>query len=271
MTFLWSTQTPAARLLYGQFDPVSDRDAPSVSAGHSIGFTFTRNSDSYVRLLNGRTERRDVARGTGGMASAEPIEWIEVKDPFEVVEMTVAGDVRTEMAEELRPTTGTDFADVYNQNDPVLWTVANRVRAAALSGNGLGQLEVDMLTRAAVAHMMFEHLGAERPRLNARPFDRARLDRLVDYIDANLDQTLGLRELAGVAALSPHHFLRSFRAATGVTPHAYVAARRMERALQVIRTGISIGAAARAVGYADNHSFRRQFRRYVGVSPSKIP
>jgi AraC family transcriptional regulator len=59
---------------------------------------------------------------------------------------------------------------------------------------------------------------------------RERLNRVQDYIEAHLDDRLTLTELARVACLSPYHFSRSFKQATGVGPQRYVIQRRIERA-----------------------------------------
>ena len=58
------------------------------------------------------------------------------------------------------------------------------------------------------------------------------ITRLGDYIEANLTRRLTLGELARVAALSPFHFARCFKATTGLAPHQYVTARRIELAKQ---------------------------------------
>ena len=52
----------------------------------------------------------------------------------------------------------------------------------------------------------------------------------MDYVDAHLDTPLTLAELAGVAALSTYHFARMFHTSFGEPPHAWVRARRIERA-----------------------------------------
>lgn len=57
-----------------------------------------------------------------------------------------------------------------------------------------------------------------------------RLRRVLRYIEANMTHPMRLSELAGAAALSPYHFARAFRAATGVPPMRYVWQRRVERA-----------------------------------------
>ena len=56
-----------------------------------------------------------------------------------------------------------------------------------------------------------------------------------DYVEAHLDDDLSLTVLADVACLSPYHFSRSFKEATGVGPQRYVMQRRLERAKRLLR------------------------------------
>ena len=66
--------------------------------------------------------------------------------------------------------------------------------------------------------------------------------RVLDYIEAHLEQGLTLAELAGVACLSPSHFSRSVKQAVGMGPQRYTVQRRVERAKYLLRrTGHSPG------------------------------
>jgi AraC-like DNA-binding protein len=59
---------------------------------------------------------------------------------------------------------------------------------------------------------------------------------LAEFIEDGLTRRLTLHELARVAALSPFHFARCFKATTGLSPHQYVQARRIELAKRSIMT-----------------------------------
>lgn len=79
-----------------------------------------------------------------------------------------------------------------------------------------------------------------------------------------------LTELAALCDLSPFHFCRAFRAATGLPPHQYQMALRMERARALLAdTRLSIAEVGTAVGYDDPAYFSRLFRRQTGVTPSE--
>ena len=76
---------------------------------------------------------------------------------------------------------------------------------------------------------------ASRRRDGALP--RSRLRAVVEYIEEHLDVSPTLEQIAAVARLSPYHFARQFKTATGLPPHKYVIARRVERAKQVLQRG----------------------------------
>jgi AraC family transcriptional regulator len=63
---------------------------------------------------------------------------------------------------------------------------------------------------------------------------RRRLRAVVEYVEDHLDDGLSLGQMAAVAHLSPYHFARQFKAATGLPPHQYVIMRRVERAKQFL-------------------------------------
>jgi AraC family transcriptional regulator len=78
--------------------------------------------------------------------------------------------------------------------------------------------------------------------------------------------------MAAVARLSPYHFARQFKTATGLPPHQYVIARRVERAKQLLRGDDDFSLAQIAVhaGFSDQSAFSNHFKRVVGVTPRQF-
>jgi AraC family transcriptional regulator len=88
-------------------------------------------------------------------------------------------------------------------------------------------------------------------------------------IEARADEPLSLSELARAAAISPYHFLRTFRAIVGMTPHQFILHTRLHRAaVRLRRTADSISQIAFAAGFNDLSSFNRLFARIMGTRPS---
>jgi AraC family transcriptional regulator len=98
-----------------------------------------------------------------------------------------------------------------------------------------------------------------------------RLQRVRDYVEAHLDDDLSLTVLADIACLSPYHFSRSFKHATGVGPQRYVIQRRLERAKRLLRqTGQPLALIAQEAGFADQSHLTQMFRREMGVTPGRF-
>jgi AraC family transcriptional regulator len=101
---------------------------------------------------------------------------------------------------------------------------------------------------------------------------RGRLRAVLEYIEEHLDAGPSLEQLAAVARLSPYHFARQFKAATGLPPHQYVILRRVERAKQLLQagTGLSLADVAARAGFSDQSQFSHHFKRLVGVAPGQF-
>jgi AraC family transcriptional regulator len=99
-----------------------------------------------------------------------------------------------------------------------------------------------------------------------------RLRAVVEYIRAHLDARLTLGHLAGVARLSPCHFARLFKNSTGLPPHQYVIARRVERAKDLLRGEgrLPLAEVAAEVGFCSQSHLTRHFKRLVGVTPRRF-
>jgi AraC-like DNA-binding protein len=99
--------------------------------------------------------------------------------------------------------------------------------------------------------------------------DLARLRRARDRMDRDYAQPLDVAALARVALMSPGHFQRSFRAAYGETPYAYLMTRRIERAKALLRRGdLNVTEVCFEVGCTSLGSFSTRFTELVGESPS---
>ncbi|MCW2776822.1 MAG: Transcriptional regulator RamA, AraC family [Frankiales bacterium] len=95
-----------------------------------------------------------------------------------------------------------------------------------------------------------------------------RLLRARDLMDRAYAEPLDVPALAAVAHLSRAHFLRSFRATFGETPHRYLQRRRVERAMFLLRaTDSTITDICMAVGFSSLGTFSRTFHAVVGATP----
>jgi AraC-like DNA-binding protein len=96
-----------------------------------------------------------------------------------------------------------------------------------------------------------------------------RLLRARDAMDRAYAEPLNVASVAAVAHVSEAHFIRSFRATFGETPHRYLQRRRVERSMFLLReTERSITDICFDVGFMSLGTFSRTFREIIGETPS---
>lgn len=96
----------------------------------------------------------------------------------------------------------------------------------------------------------------------------AHLRRARDLIDREYAKPLDVPTIASRALMSPAHFSRQFRAAYGETPYSYLMTRRIERAMALLRSGMSVTDACMTVGCTSLGSFSSKFSEIVGMTPT---
>src|SRR5262249_1922059 len=106
------------------------------------------------------------------------------------------------------------------------------------------------------------HLGGAPPER-----DLARISRVLRRLESQSGEPQTLGELAGSAGLSRYHFLRTFKAVTGVTPHQWLLRAGLRDAAQRLAARVPITDIALDVGFADLSNFIHSFRAEFGVSP----
>ena len=78
-----------------------------------------------------------------------------------------------------------------------------------------------------------------------------------------------LAQLAQAAGLSRFQLIRAFRAATGMTPHAYQLNDHVNRARSRLQAGTALAQLAHELGFADQGHFQRVFKAHAGITPGR--
>jgi AraC family L-rhamnose operon transcriptional activator RhaR/AraC family L-rhamnose operon regulatory protein RhaS len=95
-----------------------------------------------------------------------------------------------------------------------------------------------------------------------------RIAAAISHLETNFDGAVELDDLAGIAHMSKRSFLRTFQAATGQSPIAYLIQIRVNRAADRLRTTDEpVTDVAFACGFQDSNYFARQFKQVMSVSP----
>jgi AraC family transcriptional regulator len=92
-----------------------------------------------------------------------------------------------------------------------------------------------------------------------------------DYIEQNLHRDISLSDLAGLVSLSRFHSTRAFRRTTGLTPHQFILAARVERAKEALTgSGRSMLEISDSLGFGNQTQFASVFRKATGMTPSQF-
>jgi len=155
-------------------------------------------------------------------------------------------------------------------SSPELFSAMLAVDAELRAGGVGGSLLAESFANVLAVHLIRHITGPRRLKASADGvFPRQKLRLVIEYIMENLEGTPTLEQMAAVVHLSPYHFARQFKASTGLAPHQYVIARRVERAQELLRTDREVGLAEVAFrsGFANQSHFCFHFKRIVGVTP----
>lgn len=163
-----------------------------------------------------------------------------------------------------------EFIPQWGVENPQVEHILRALEADLEAGVPTGKLFGESLLCALAVHL--QHSYAVTPLRPAKPgngLPRARLNRVIEYVEANLDQEIALTALAETAGMSTHYFCELFKDSVHVSPHQYVLRRRIERARKLLSDpGVTVLEAAVRSGFSDQSHFTKIFRRIVGVTPT---
>jgi len=252
--------------VYAVLEPQS---GVTTTGAHQVGIDFSGHL-GLVREIDGRAERHDAEPGAVYVTGRSPITWLEVSDPTEALEIYPDHHLVDRLAEGLRDTA--EVRPSFAEPDGVVFAIASRLRRAHLSAGALTDVEASTLAHLLVRHLLRRYGTGPRP--GREPTGELRpgaVDVVAEYIRAHLADVITLDGLAGAVSLSPFHFARSFRATTGMTPHAFVTEHRLMVARdRLLRGDASVTGIALSVGFSNISHFRRLFRRRYGLAPAGL-
>ena len=221
--------------------------------GRHRGKTFARNP--AVTLQPRGTPNHYLARGR-----------------LRYARLYLADQLIDDVSDALRPgsaSSGLLRDDLIFTVDPELDTRVDSYIRAATGSSTPSPVEMEARATLVVERLLRHHHGVGQ-RTTERPAGLARwqVRRVHEYLVAEPARSVSLAAMATLVGLSPFHFARSFKAATGLPPHRYHMMLRLERVKYLLATTqMSITAIGADVGYEDPGYLARVFRREFGVAP----
>jgi AraC family transcriptional regulator len=132
-----------------------------------------------------------------------------------------------------------------------------------------GKAYANLLATALAVHLLRKH-AVEDPFTQSYNggMPKYKLRRAVDYISDKLGEELRVAEIAEEVNMSPYHFTRLFKQATGLAPHQYIMQKRIEMAKKfLVETELAIAQIALEIGFQSQSRFTTLFRQITGTTP----
>jgi AraC family transcriptional regulator len=195
---------------------------------------------------------------------------IRSRSKHEVVVGALRADFVRGIEEELdKPPSGA-FHELYGTDDPELRNLLLLLAKESETGGRSGTLYAESLIVALATRLLYA-VRLERLPANAgvSPLPPRLLRRVLERMQADLSSNIDLATLAAEIGYSRAHFLRTFRAATGQTPHRYLLELRLTKAQALIASRLMpLIDIALACGFCSHAHFTTAFRSRFGLSPS---
>jgi AraC family transcriptional regulator len=233
---------------------------------------------SVLRTSSGIREWRHCPRGhVTFLPAGYPIDW-EWSYASESVHLTILPEFLENIGDQIgqHETRPLELRPVFRELDIGLSRLLNQLRVEIVSSSFGGDLATSSLLTLIGIHVC--RWGRSRAGgstgHNARKATRLsapEVSRCTELLNSRLDENMSLADLAREFDLSPFHFARMFKRATGFPPHEFQLQLRVRRGQELLRTrrGMSVAEVASELGFADESHFRRHFKRIIGLTPGR--
>ncbi len=150
---------------------------------------------------------------------------------------------------------------------PLLRLLSHEVNTDLRRGRLFGDTLIRLIALEVSAASWSIPSHAPPPRHGPDP----RVNRALDYVEANFAEDVSLIDIAAAAGLSPTHLTGVFRRETGMTPYSYVINRRLRHAVQLLRSSdMPIAQVALDAGFADQQHLTRMIRARLRKTPKEV-
>jgi AraC family transcriptional regulator len=156
----------------------------------------------------------------------------------------------------------------YAAVDPLITAIGNRLISELQTATFPWGPYLESLSTVLAIHLAAyygEQSAAVRAFIGLPPH---KLSRVQTFINDHFGESIAVQQLAAVVHMSPYHFARMFKKASGVPPHAYITMRRLERAKELLlESDLPLVEVAASVGFQTQAHFTEVFHKHTGVTP----
>ena len=257
---------------YSYMSKTGDFDLLMPQKGISVA--FLPHDRATWSIDNGESQTTAVVPGNILLLSHHNFVWHYREVASEWLDIDIEPSVLSQIAEASGLPSKIDLDYRILFNDSTILHLAQLLKAEVIKGDVAQEIYIESLRNLLAVHLVrhYTSIGRSQPQKLTKSnysLTHAQIKQLKDFIETNLQQKLSIVQLAAIVHLSPFHFARAFKQATGFSPHNYIIQRRLERAKNLLTlTQLSIQEIGMQVGYRNQSHFTVQFRKHIGTTPA---
>lgn len=224
------------------------------------------------RRVGGEPDRAELISDTLTLTPARaPCEWRWCGSPFAILDVHLPYELLQRTWSELGkgdPAT-VNLRPRLKLDDPTLLLVMKSLCCGEQTESRASQLLYQAFTCHLIVCLLTQNDALTGGPRDFRGLPPRALRRVMEHIKEHLEEDLSLDSLAALSGFSNYHFLRQFRASTGLTPHRYVLTQRLDRARELLlQSRLTVMDVAMRCGFDDASHFAECFRRRYKLTPS---
>jgi AraC family transcriptional regulator len=217
----------------------------------------------------GKPHRTLATKGSVHLLTPGPDRSLTHRDSSDAIVLSIEPRFIDRVVQESQPNEKIELVEHFSLEDPQIERLVRALHAETKAGAPTGRLFGQSIAVALALYLGERYaVCPPSPRRHRGGMPRTRLNRVLEYIEANLSEELSLPILAEVAGMSLYYFVRLFKQSTGLSPHRYVTEQRIKRAQGFLRLRqMTVLEASVRTGFVDQSHFTKVFRRVVGLAP----
>jgi AraC family transcriptional regulator len=236
---------------------------------HHIYIPLDGSYEGTMVVAGGHIVRKKRTIGQASIVPAGQQYQAVWKEEFEDVGIHLDPDFVSRQARELVQTDRIDLIRACEIGDPLVHQIGRSLAAEVDAGAPGGPIYAESLVNTLVAHMFRHYSSAgERFQHHLGGLPKHKLRRVTEFIEENLGHDLTLAGIAEIADLSPFHFARAFKQATGSTPIQFLTQRRIDLAKRLlVGSELPIVEIGLRAGFKNQSHFTTLFRKITAMTP----